>query len=79
VRNLLRQLGFTSIDEASNGSTALAKMRAKKYQLVISKQALAPPSGLEDSAQRPPVLQIGGDAVTAQNLKAKLVSVLGAF
>ncbi|MET0183764.1 MAG: response regulator, partial [Caulobacterales bacterium] len=36
LRNLLRQLGFSNIDEASDGATALNKMRAKPYQLVIS-------------------------------------------
>lgn len=36
LRNLLRQLGFTNIDEANDGAAALAKMRAKDYALVIS-------------------------------------------
>ena len=30
MRNLLRQLGFTNIDEASDGRTALIKMSLKK-------------------------------------------------
>jgi two-component system, chemotaxis family, chemotaxis protein CheY len=36
LRNLLRQLGFSDIDDASDGAAALAKMRAKRYGLVIS-------------------------------------------
>ena len=36
LRNLLRQLGFSNIDEASDGKTALAKLRAKPYALVMS-------------------------------------------
>jgi CheY-like chemotaxis protein len=36
MRNLLRQLGFTNIDEANDGAAALAKMRNKDYALVIS-------------------------------------------
>ncbi|MGE0045505.1 MAG: response regulator [Hyphomonadaceae bacterium] len=36
VRNLLRQLGFQNVDEASDGKTALAKMRSRAYGLVIS-------------------------------------------
>ncbi|MGD9817039.1 MAG: response regulator [Hyphomonadaceae bacterium] len=47
LRNLLRQLGFSNIDEASDGRTALAKMRAKEYALVISDWSMAPMTGLE--------------------------------
>lgn len=47
LRNLLRQLGFTQIDEACDGATALAKMRAKDYALVISDSSMAPMSGLD--------------------------------
>src|SRR5205814_1792906 len=36
IRNLLKQLGFENIDDASDGSAALNKMRGKKYGLVIS-------------------------------------------
>src|ERR1700730_13558529 len=36
IRNLLKQLGFENIDDASDGSAALKKMRNKKYGLVIS-------------------------------------------
>jgi two-component system chemotaxis response regulator CheY len=47
MRNLLRQLGFSNIDEANDGAAALAKMRAKDYALVISDSHMAPMSGLE--------------------------------
>jgi two-component system chemotaxis response regulator CheY len=47
MRNLLRQLGFTNIDEASDGRTALAKMQAKSYALVISDWSMASMSGME--------------------------------
>src|SRR6185295_18380128 len=36
IRNLLKQLGFDNIDDASDGSAALNKLRGKKYGLVIS-------------------------------------------
>jgi two-component system chemotaxis response regulator CheY len=36
LRDLLRQVGFEDIDEAADGSVALAKMREKTYGLVIS-------------------------------------------
>lgn len=47
MRNLLRQLGFTNIDEASDGHTALAKMSQKNYALVISDSTMTPMTGME--------------------------------
>jgi two-component system chemotaxis response regulator CheY len=47
MRNLLRQLGFTNIDEASDGRTALAKMSQKNYALVISDSTMTPMTGME--------------------------------
>lgn len=47
MRNLLRQLGFSNIDEANDGSAALAKMRTKDYALVISDSHMAPMSGIQ--------------------------------
>jgi DNA-binding NarL/FixJ family response regulator len=35
IRNLLKQLGFEDVDDASDGSSALSKMRSKRYGLVI--------------------------------------------
>ena len=47
IRNLLKQLGFDDVDDASDGATALAKMRAKKYGLVISDWNMEPMTGYE--------------------------------
>jgi two-component system, chemotaxis family, chemotaxis protein CheY len=47
IRNLLKQLGFENIDDASDGSAALNKMRGKKYGLVISDWNMAPMTGYE--------------------------------
>ena len=44
---LLRQAGFVDVDEASDGSEALAKMRERKYGLVLSDWYMAPTSGME--------------------------------
>jgi two-component system chemotaxis response regulator CheY len=106
LRNLLRQLGFNNIDEASDGRTALAKLQSKDYALVISDWGMQPMSGGEllqrvraDARNRAtPFVMITNDAdssaiaagragaatylvkpVNAQSLKAKLVSVFGAF
>ncbi len=47
VRNLLKQLGFDNVDEATDGSSALAKLRSKKYGLVISDWNMEPMTGYE--------------------------------
>ena len=47
IRNLLRQLGFEQIDEANDGSSALAKMRTRQYGLVISDWNMEPMTGYD--------------------------------
>jgi two-component system chemotaxis response regulator CheY len=48
IRNLLKQLGFENIDDASDGSAALTKMRAgKRYGLVISDWNMEPMTGYD--------------------------------
>ncbi len=47
IRNLLSQLGFTNVEEATDGEAALAKMEGKEFKLVISDWNMEPMSGLE--------------------------------
>ena len=47
IRNLLKQLGFSNVDEASDGSAALNMMRQKQYGLVISDWNMEPMTGFE--------------------------------
>ena len=47
IRNLLKQLGFENVDDASDGTAALAKMREKPYGLVISDWNMEPMTGDE--------------------------------
>lgn len=47
IRNLLKQLGFEDVDEASDGSEALAKMRERRYGLIISDWNMQPMTGYE--------------------------------
>ena len=47
IRNLLRQLGFSDIDDAPDGTTALEKMTNKRYGLVISDWNMEQMSGFE--------------------------------
>jgi len=45
VRKLLAQLGYTDVDEASDGATALTKINEKLYGLVISDWNMEPMNG----------------------------------
>ena len=45
IRNLLRQLGFQDVDDASDGASALEKMRVRQYGLVISDWNMEPMTG----------------------------------
>jgi two-component system chemotaxis response regulator CheY len=47
IRNLLKQLDFNNIDEATDGSMALAKLKDKPYGLVISDWNMQPMTGLD--------------------------------
>jgi two-component system chemotaxis response regulator CheY len=47
IRNLLKQLGFDNVDEASDGATALARLREKDFGLVISDWNMEPMTGLQ--------------------------------
>jgi two-component system chemotaxis response regulator CheY len=47
VRNLLKQLGFMNVDEATDGSMALTLLRNTTYGLVISDWNMEPMTGLQ--------------------------------
>ena len=47
IRNLLKQLGFNNVDEATDGSAALHKLRDKSYSLVISDWNMEPMTGIQ--------------------------------
>ncbi|MDP2123984.1 MAG: response regulator [Parvibaculum sp.] len=47
VRNLLNKIGFTDIDEATDGKDALEKLRKRTYGLVISDWNMQPMTGYE--------------------------------
>lgn len=47
IRNLLRQIGFSDIDEASDGSTALTRLKERPYGLVITDWNMQPMTGYE--------------------------------
>ena len=45
--NLLRQIGFSNIEEASSGPIALEKLKQKKFGLILSDWNMEPMTGLE--------------------------------
>lgn len=47
IRNVLTQLGFANVDEASDGACALDLMRGKDYGLIISDWNMEPVTGYE--------------------------------
>lgn len=47
VKNLLKQIGFENVDEATDGGAALHMMKLKKYGLVISDWNMQPVTGIE--------------------------------
>ncbi len=47
VRNLLKELGFTNVDEAEDGVVALAKLRNGNFQFVITDWNMPNMTGIE--------------------------------
>ncbi|RTM00675.1 response regulator [Ancylobacter rudongensis] len=47
IRNLLKQIGFEDVDEASDGVEALSKLKERQYGLVISDWNMEPMTGYE--------------------------------
>jgi len=47
VRNLLKELGFVNVDEAEDGNAALQKLRASKFDFVVTDWNMPNMTGLE--------------------------------
>jgi two-component system chemotaxis response regulator CheY len=47
IRNLLRQLDFNNVEEATDGAEALTKLRGGQFGLVISDWNMQPMTGLQ--------------------------------
>src|SRR5436189_56420 len=83
IRNLLKQLGFEDIDDASDGTAALAKMRDKKYGLVISDWNMEPMTGYEllkqvrsdPELQATPFIMVTAESKTENVVAAKQAGV----
>ncbi|MBN9526431.1 MAG: response regulator [Alphaproteobacteria bacterium] len=83
VGNLLKQLGFSNIDEATDGSMALGKMQEKAYGLVISDWNMEPMTGLQllkevradDKLKATPFIMITAESKTENVIAAKQAGV----
>ena len=47
IRNLLKELGFTNVDEAEDGAAALHKLKTQAYEFVISDWNMPNMTGIE--------------------------------
>ena len=83
IRNLLKQLGFENVDDACDGSAALAKLRAKKYGLVISDWNMEPMTGYDllkevrgdPGLARTPFIMVTAESKTENVIAAKQAGV----
>ena len=83
IRNLLKQLGFENVDDASDGNAAIAKMRDKKYGLVISDWNMEPMTGYEllrqvrneDAIAETPFIMVTAESKTENVIAAKKAGV----
>jgi len=83
IRNLLKQIGFENVDDASDGSAALTKMKGKKYGLVISDWNMEPMTGYDllrevrasPALSQTPFIMITAESKTENVIAAKKAGV----
>jgi two-component system, chemotaxis family, chemotaxis protein CheY len=79
IRNLLKQLGFEDVDEASDGKAALEKLQDRSYGLVISDWNMEPMTGYEllrhvradDRLKAMPFIMVTAESKTENVIAAK--------
>lgn len=83
IRNLLRQIGFNNVDEASDGATALQKLRRDSFGLVISDWNMEPMTGLQllkevradEKLRGTPFIMVTAESKTENVIAAKKAGV----
>jgi two-component system, chemotaxis family, chemotaxis protein CheY len=83
IRNLLKQLEFDNVEEATDGTEALAKLRAGNFGLVISDWNMQPMTGLDllkevradARLKATPVIMITAESKTENVVAAKQAGV----
>tara|TARA_R110000868_G_scaffold56449_6_gene174636 strand:+ start:2940 stop:3326 length:387 start_codon:yes stop_codon:yes gene_type:complete len=83
IRNLLKQIGFENVDDASDGQEAFAKMQENKYGLVISDWNMEPMTGYEllqkvrgdEGMKATPFIMVTAESKTENVVAAKRAGV----
>jgi two-component system, chemotaxis family, chemotaxis protein CheY len=83
IANLLKQLGFANVDEATDGATALRLLRTNPYGLVISDWNMEPMTGLQllkevradDRLKTTPFIMVTAESKTENVVAAKQAGV----
>ena len=83
IKNLLKQIGFENVDEASDGAEAFELMKKKKYGLVISDWNMEPMTGYEllqkvradESTRTTPFIMVTAESKTENVIAAKKAGV----
>ena len=83
IRNLLKQLGFEEVDDALDGTQALAKMKQRRYGLVISDWNMEPMTGYDllkavrsdDGLKEMPFIMVTAESKTDNVIAAKKAGV----
>jgi two-component system chemotaxis response regulator CheY len=83
VRGLMEQLGFKNIDEATDGPSALQKIRSKDYGLILSDWNMSPMSGYdllkavraEERTKSIPFVMVTAEAKTENVIAARAAGV----
>jgi two-component system, chemotaxis family, chemotaxis protein CheY len=83
IRNLLKQLGFDDVDEAQDGTSALARMKQKRYGLIISDWNMQPMTGYEllknvradEELRQTPFIMVTAESKTENVIAAKKAGV----
>lgn len=85
VRNLLKELGYTNVDEAEDGVQALSKLRSDKYDFVVSDWNMPNMDGLtmlkqirsDDTLSKLPVLMVTAEAKRENIIEAAKAGASG--
>ncbi len=81
ITNLLKQIGFSNIDEAKDGVTALEKIDSKEFGLIISDWNMEPMTGLEllkkvrEAGNQVPFIMVTAESKTENVIAAKQAGV----
>ena len=83
IRNLLKQIDFNNVEEASDGSDALTKLRGGSFGLVISDWNMQPMTGLQllqevrsdDKLRSTPFIMITAESKVENVVAAKQAGV----